>query len=345
MTEMASDLNLDAGALDRLMPFHLRIGPDAEIVHAGPTLRKIGGDVPILGRSFFDVFEMLRPVSVGAIEGLRVYAEMPLKLRFRERQETLRAIAVPAGDGFFINLSFGISLVDAVRRYSLTNEDFAPTELAIELLYLVEAKSAAYDESRRLNSRLAEARNTAEMHANTDMLTGLSNRRALLDALDQLVAGGRYFALMHVDLDYFKDVNDALGHAAGDYVLTKVAEVLRSEVRGSDHVARIGGDEFVLIAHRATEPDELLALANRLIGKLEEPMDFKGAECRISASIGITVSTNYDDPTGDQLLRDADAALYASKRQGRARATMVSREDIQTDALAGILQPGKSATA
>lgn len=330
---------LETVALDRLMPFHIQIGKEGDIIHTGPTLRKLLAKDLGSDQSFFDVFEILRPVSAASIEGLRAHAHMPIKLRLRTRAETLRAVVVPTGSGVLLNMSFGISLVDAVRRYGLTNDDFAPTELAIELLFLAEAKSAAYDESRRLNSRLADARNAAEVNANTDMLTGLSNRRALLETLDRLVQRHSEFALMHVDLDFFKDVNDSLGHAAGDHVLTRVGEILNSVVRSSDVVARVGGDEFVLILHRVTDPGEINGLAQRLIAKLEVPMNFKGADCRISASIGTTVSTHYDVIDGDRMLRDADAALYASKRQGRARATIVSREDVENEVFAAVLEP------
>ena len=117
------------------------------------------------------------------------------------------------------------------------------------MLYLVEAKSAAMDESRALNSRLQGAKIAAEEQAFTDTLTGLKNRRALDHVMARLLAMGEVFSCMHVDLDYFKSINDTLGHAAGDHVLQVVAQVLVAETRAPDTIARVGGDEFVILVH------------------------------------------------------------------------------------------------
>jgi GGDEF domain-containing protein len=130
---------------------------------------------------------------------------------------------------------------EAVRRYGLTVADFAATDLTIEMLYLVEAKSAVMEELRHLNLRLHGAKAAAEEQALSDTLTGLCNRRALDLGLGALVQQGQTFGLMHLDLDYFKQVNDTHGHAAGDAVLRQVALVLREETRASDLVARVGG--------------------------------------------------------------------------------------------------------
>ena len=230
------------------------------------------------------------------------------------------------GQGMLVNLSFGIAVAEAVRDHALTDADFAVTDLAIELLYLHEAKSAVMDELNGLNLRLQAARAAAEEQALTDPLTGLANRRALEIALCQaaetVVRGGRPFALMHLDLDFFKSVNDTLGHAAGDHVLTEVARVLREETRHEDVIARVGGDEFVLILRGLTDEGKLLALAGRIIARMEEPMSFEGKPCRISGSAGIAISTLYPVQNPDRILSDADLALYASKRGGRGRATV-----------------------
>jgi len=325
-------LTVEADDLDRLMPLHLQLDSRGIIIHAGPTFRKLTGCHCLLGTSFFEAFELLRPMSVTTFGGLKLHSNVPLKLRLNRHPDlSLRAVAVPGSHGLLVNISFGLSLVEAVRRFDLSNDDFAPTELAIELLYLVEAKTAAYEESRRLNLRLSEARNEAEKQANTDMLTGLKNRRAFVEALDAHAQRQDDFALMHVDLDHFKQVNDQFGHAAGDHVLRHVAEVLAGEVRGSDIVARIGGDEFVLILQNLGDAENVSALSERLIKRLEEPIMFNGSFCRISASIGSTMSTNYDRVDGSCMLRDADAALYRSKREGRGRATHIS-EAVPTDA-------------
>jgi diguanylate cyclase (GGDEF)-like protein len=130
------------------------------------------------------------------------------------------------------------------------------------------------------------------------------------------------FGLMHIDLDYFKAVNDTLGHAAGDHVLRQVAQSLLLETRSGDTVARVGGDEFVILFNGLTEPESLSRIANRVVERLSEPSDFQGEVCRISASIGITISTDYLPPEAEQMLSDADTALYASKNAGRGQAQL-----------------------
>ena len=187
------------------------------------------------------------------------------------------------------------------------------------MLYLVEAKSAAMEASRKLNLRLQGAKVAAEEQAFTDTLTGLRNRRAMDRVLTRMMETEQDFALMNLDLDYFKAVNDNLGHAAGDYVLQRVAQIMVNETRGEDTIVRTGGDEFVLIFARLTNRPRVSEIADRLIARLEEPIDFNGQTCRISASIGATLSCDYKMPALEQMMDDADVALYEAKRRGRGQ--------------------------
>jgi diguanylate cyclase (GGDEF)-like protein len=142
------------------------------------------------------------------------------------------------------------------------------------------------------------------------------------EVLARLTASGTPFGLMHLDLDYFKEVNDTHGHAAGDAVLEAVSQVLADETRAPDTVARVGGDEFVLVFQGLVASDRLEAIAGRILRRLEQPVAFDpGVELRISGSIGVTVSTFYRPPDPARMLHDADLALYASKRAGRGRMT------------------------
>lgn len=312
-----------------LMPMFAWLSPAGRVRAVGPTLRKICGVRPIIGTNFLDHFEITRPRSIVDGEDIRHLARQRLKLRLRHGPHTaLRGHLVPLGgdQGSLLNLSFGIAVAEAVRDHRLTNADFAPTDLTVELLYLTEAKTAVMDELAALNRQLDLARTAAEAQALTDTLTGLANRRALdaalAGAVETAARNGAGFALLHLDLDLFKQVNDTLGHAAGDAVLCRVAEVLRGETRKQDIVARVGGDEFVLILPGQTDPDQIEAVARRIIAGLEAPMTFEGRPCRISGSFGATVSSFYPIPDADRMLTDADSALYASKRRGRGRCTL-----------------------
>lgn len=322
----ATDITkLSASALDRLMPMHLTVSAAGLVMRTGPTLAKLLPNFGAEGCDLFDLMEVVRPTRVCCIADLCADGGASLHLRLRDHPRTRfkgLAVQLPGSGGYLVNLSFGIAVADAVRDHTLTQSDFADTDLTVEMLYLIEAKTAVMNESRNLNLRLQSARIDAEEKAFTDTLTGLRNRRAMDHVLACLLGQGARFALMHLDLDYFKDVNDSFGHAAGDRVLQVVASVLIAETRSADTVARIGGDEFVIIFDRQEDPSALTAIAERIIERIEQPIAVSDRSCRISGSAGIVISTHYVSPTAELMLADADAALYASKHDGRGCVTL-----------------------
>jgi len=310
-----------ADILERLCPMFVLLDPTGHILRVGPTLQKLRPDQPMPTHQFLELFELTRPRAVANLADLLAISGAKLHLRFRDEPQTSlkgAIVGLPDGAGAIVNLSFGISVLDAVRDYALSSADFSATDLTIELLYLVEAKSAAMEASRTLNLRLQGAMIAAEEQAYTDTLTGLKNRRAMDHILGRLIAGGGSFALMHLDLDYFKSVNDTLGHAAGDHVLQQAARIMVEETRDVDTVARVGGDEFVLIFDRMQDRGRLEQIAKRLIAQLEQPIPFGAQICRISASVGTVLCGPSQHPEAAQLLHDADLALYAAKHAGRA---------------------------
>ena len=317
---LTPDLRIGTAALGRVMPMHLHVDAGGVIRAVGPTLAKVAG-TRLEGRDFFDAVEVRRPTGVADLAALHRRAGQKLHLALRNIPvSALRGLALPlADDGLLLNLSFGIDLPEAVRHHRLTDADFAPTDLAIELLYLLEVKTLVMDELADLNRRLAGAKTVAEEQAQTDTLTGLRNRRAMDRRMAALIASGTPFGLMHLDLDFFKQVNDSFGHAAGDHVLIRVAEILRAETRADDTVARVGGDEFVLLLPGLVDLARLERIAARIIRRLRKPIPYRDHQCVVSASIGMTVSTAYAEPEPDRMLADADEALYASKHAGRGR--------------------------
>jgi len=159
--------------------------------------------------------------------------------------------------------------------------------------------------------------------ANFDGLTGLPNRALLGDRLELAFAAakrdGSGLAVLALDLDFFKEVNDTLGHAAGDEVLRVVAARLRGCLRATDTLARTGGDEFVLVAPELDRPELLAAFAQRLLAAMEEPVPVAGDHRTLGLSIGAAImeAGRFDDRP-QTLLQDADLALYQAKAEGRS---------------------------
>ena len=154
-----------------------------------------------------------------------------------------------------------------------------------------------------------------------DSLTGLANKALFQDRLQHATArmerAGGHLAVLFLDLDNFKTINDSLGHAAGDEMLTRVAEVLAGCLRKVDTAARLGGDDFAVLVEDITDHDDALRLAERILTVIRRPVTVGSKEVSTTASIGIT----FDVPgiTSDQLLRNADLAMYTAKERGKNR--------------------------
>ncbi|MCB0963790.1 MAG: EAL domain-containing protein, partial [Acidimicrobiales bacterium] len=155
-----------------------------------------------------------------------------------------------------------------------------------------------------------------------DPLTGLANRRVFTDRVEHALARsgrtGDLTAVLFVDLDDFKTVNDSLGHAAGDRLLTLVAERLRGCVRPGDTVARLGGDEFGVLLEEMEGPDHAAHVASRILQSLEVAFPLDGRQVFTRASVGVATADPLDRAGGADLLSDADVALYAAKGAGKS---------------------------
>ena len=174
---------------------------------------------------------------------------------------------------------------------------------------------------RRLQEQLAAERELLAHNAVHDALTGLPNRTLLVDRLDQLVAGQAQrrngFAILFIDVDRFKSVNDLAGHAAGDELLIAVATRLRGVIRGGDTIARLGGDEFVILCPDLGDPaTEASAVAERVTAVIAQPFHLGDPpqDFYVSASVGVGLAAPGD--TAESLLARADAAMYAAKNRG-----------------------------
>ncbi|SFA71245.1 diguanylate cyclase (GGDEF) domain-containing protein [Poseidonocella pacifica] len=305
-------------ALDLICPLHLTVGPRGIIRHVGPTLRRLHPDLIWEGSAFFDLFEICRPNDISSTNDLRAASGKRLHLRMRGMPEIgLKGVAAAYSDGAIIDLSFGIEAVNAITTFDLTSRDFSPTDLTIEMLYLLEAKTLVMDELRTANLRLRDDKLAAEQKASTDALTGLWNRRALNTLMHDSVAAANDVALIYLDLDHFKEINDHYGHDTGDRILQHTAEVLVAETRRADIVARFGGDEFVVLMHQPKSAADAIKVVERILGRLNCPICVSGKKLAVSGSIGVAWSPNYDKPTIEHLRTYADRALYAAKDAGR----------------------------
>jgi diguanylate cyclase (GGDEF)-like protein len=179
-----------------------------------------------------------------------------------------------------------------------------------------EAREALDGLGAQVALALSRAALTAELaiRDRVDPLTGLANRARRHRRLEEVVAGGAAAALLLLDLDDFRTVNHSLGHPAGDRVLAAVAERLRARLRPGDTAARLGGDEFAVLLDRVGGEQEALVVAERLAADLRQPVEVAGRQVHARASVGVRPVVGGGDP--DELLRDADLAMYAAKAAG-----------------------------
>ena len=205
----------------------------------------------------------------------------------------------------------GSEITVAVRATPVRDRDGEPLYLVCHLQDVTE--------ERRQEAHLRHL-------ANHDPLTGLVNRRRFEEDVDRAVAEGRRYepagALLVVDLDNFKYVNDTYGHAAGDRLLVAVAQAMRARLRDSDIIGRLGGDEFGVILPRATAEEARSTAADLLTAiRNDACVDVVGRSIRISASVGVSPISG-EGLTAEQLLAEADVAMYDAKEAGRDRATL-----------------------
>jgi len=195
-------------------------------------------------------------------------------------------------------------------------------QLPIIILIAITALIATFiiKSSRTTALRLEKAYQDLEYNAYHDALTGLANRRLfnelLLQAINTAKRDNISCALLYIDLDDFKKINDEFGHKAGDHVLVTVAERIKSSLRESDATARIGGDEFIVLLHNSSERTDIQTTAEKILARIIQPVTILNNELQISASIGITIMPDEGvDP--DVLMTNADLALYNCKKRGR----------------------------
>jgi diguanylate cyclase (GGDEF)-like protein/PAS domain S-box-containing protein len=228
--------------------------------------------------------------------------------------------------------AFNPDLVPAIRRVlntGLGSEHEYEVETALGRIFLHTRLVAELDAAGAVTGVLGVGRDLTDRkraedlladRAVRDPLTGLANRVLLTDRLNQAIIRldrePGLLAVLFLDLDRFKVVNDSLGHGAGDALIVEVADRLKRAARRIDTVARFGGDEFVVLCERLTDREDAALIADRITRVLAEPWTYNGQQIHPSASIGIAATTT-SDTTAEILVRDADAAMYQAKDRGR----------------------------
>lgn len=197
-----------------------------------------------------------------------------------------------------------------------------------ETLKIRELESIRYS-MRQTFTRLENEQKALYETARTDALSGLANRYALNEFMSRLIADSRRekqeFAFLFLDLDHFKTVNDSLGHDIGDQIINNVSKMINEELRTNDFVARVGGDEFVIVVKNYHSMDDLIKLISRIQDKIKLPMVIEGHHLENACSIGIAI---YPKDAQDHLslMKNADIAMYEAKKNGRARYHFYSNE-------------------
>ncbi|MGQ0823501.1 MAG: PAS domain S-box protein [Actinomycetota bacterium] len=286
----------------------------------GMTLRI--GAAPSLPIRFRDAMDSLRIGPVSCSGGTAAYrreavyvADVTADPLWVERRDAAQLHGFCAAWSIPVLGSDGHTVLGTLDAYSRTAS--IPDEEHQQIVSLLAHLASIAIERKAFEERLAHQ----SMH---DPLTGLPNRLLFLDRLSLAVARCRrthtQVAVLFLDLDRFKNVNDSVGHDAGDELLIAVARRLESVLRPGDTVARFGGDEFTILCEDlpyANPREQAIEIAHRLLTAVAQPFVVRGAETFVSASLGISIAAGEERP--EELLRDADAAMYHAKEAGRGR--------------------------
>jgi diguanylate cyclase (GGDEF)-like protein len=216
-----------------------------------------------------------------------------------------------AGESLTVPLAEAVRVADRVAAGDLSID--LPTASYDEVGHLIRSMGRMVANLRASEDRLVH-------QATHDALTGLANRSLFRERVSNAMNNmdlGRSVAVMYIDLDNFKDVNDGLGHEAGDRLLRGAADRLLNATRGSDTVARLGGDEFAILLRGVRDRNDAVVVAERVAASLDAPLGIGDTEVRIGASIGIAFSMM--GASADDMLRQADVAMYAAKHGGKGR--------------------------
>ena len=307
-----------SGERDRLARAQAFLGRAANLVQ---TLRALSGAIPdqmpqveLLGALIGEEFE--RFATLSKIHGQKGVSAAVRTIRATASEATTRRIQLLTTD----LMAAGDARLARRAEQSTRSSDLSVITAAVATLFNLGLLGVVILLVRREIKDRQHAEEVVKFAATHDPLTGLANRLLLTERVNRALAAakseGRRIAMLFIDLDRFKNINDTLGHEAGDRLLQNVANRLARCVRRSDTVARQGGDEFVVLIEAFQGPDDLAQVAEKILVEVAEPMTVYGREFQITASIGVsTCPVDGDDLQA--LLKNADIAMYRAKQQGK----------------------------
>ncbi len=284
---------------------------------------------PLLGEIQSDLVALRNLLDTQAAADLQGLGGVARRLSLTLLVVALAAIALIWGAWFYLRQTILRPIAEttrALRREAVGIQDQrVPDSRVRETRDLV----TAFEEMRR---EVARRRQHLDYLAHHDALTRLPNRVYFKDRLTRAINQARRnqgkVALLFLDLDNFKQINDSLGHQAGDDLLITVAGRLKKLLRSGDTVARLGGDEFAILLEKIEGKRQARAIARRILDTLGEPVQLQGQSFHLSASLGIAMAP-HDDEDPDALIRDADSAMYEAKRRGKNAYHFFSAELVQ----------------
>ena len=271
-------------------------------------------EISHLGDSFAEASDSLKQ----GLQSRKALVEGPVTDRWGTWVSAHVPISTTAKTPNFVML--GIDVAASNWHQQVYKKIIAPTMITLFFLIVLAGLIFQSKKRQKLFEQMLNSTSALTIMANNDALTGLPNRRLLEDRMEQaLKEAGRadnMVAVLFLDLDYFKVVNDTHGHVMGDQLLKKAAERLTNLLRAEDTVARVGGDEFVILLAKINDEQQLMATAEKVINELDKPFYIAEKTLQVDVSIGIALYPQHDNKAS-QLIKHADDAMYVAKRQGR----------------------------
>ena len=303
--------------VERLQILTKASGAVVELIEGDELIyRKAGGQIKNFNGYRMKIRNSLSGYCIGAGEVIYCHDTENDERVNKEATRTINIRSMVVAPLFYEGNVIGVLKVSSSEPRAFTKRDAQTLLLMASLIGPAIAHQQDYEDKQKL---LTE-RSFMALH---DGLTNLPNRRLFMEMLQAATLraqrSGKPMALMYMDLDGFKKINDELGHQAGDHVLVEFAVRLRSVMRKTDFVARMGGDEFTIIAENLSNIEtDLAIIANKVISVMQEPFKVAGMEIKLTTSVGVSTSANGQYPI-EELIKQADDKMYLAKQYGKNR--------------------------